>query len=53
MKVITLKITQEDYDLVQNAVNSHFDDTKHRKNYGIGSFLKEAGLAKAKRVLRK
>jgi len=52
-KVFTIKLRREEFDLLLKASKKIFNPEEHRKNFGVGSFLKEVGIAKAKRILKK
>jgi len=50
--VYTLRLNKEEVELLDKAAKKNFNPDKHRKNYGIGSFLKESAIARAKRILK-
>jgi hypothetical protein len=49
MKRIEIVISLEEYAIIKEATQKALNDKK-RKNYGVGSYLKESGLNRAKRL---
>jgi len=53
MKVFSIKLNEADYNLLKTAAKKSYDADKHKKSYGVGTFIKEASISKAKRVVKK
>jgi len=52
-KNYTIKITDEELEMIKKASKAVFDPKKHRKDYGVSGFLKESAINRAKRIFKK
>lgn len=52
VKLITIKIEEEDLELLKKAASVAYNKEKHIKRYGYGSFMKEVALNRAKKILK-
>ena len=50
--MITLQIDVIDLETIQEAAKLAYNETKHRKDYGVSAYLKESALNRAKRLLK-
>lgn len=53
MKLINIKIREEDFEIIKEAAKKAYNKDKHRKDYGYGAYMKESSLNRAKRLLKK
>lgn len=51
MKLINIKIKEEDFEIIKEAAKKAYNKNKHRKDYGYGAYMKESALNRAKRLL--
>ena len=52
MKILNFYINDDEREILDAAV-AFIPKDKKRKNYGVSSFVKEAAIKEAKRVIRK